>query len=158
VTRPAKCLGIDPGDARIGVATSDDLGITARPLETIDRRVCRDALARVRDLAISSGAGTVVIGLPLHMDGSEGKAAAKARAFGDTLRALLPPEISIEMTDERLSTTQATRHLRNAGKKTRQVRSLVDQTAATLILQDYLDQRDGPSSSLLPADCPQFPP
>ena len=145
-----KALGIDPGDARVGVAVSDALGFLAHPLETIALEKFPKPEVRIAELARRENAETVVIGLPLRMDGSEGTAAAKARALGEKLRPLVPGTTKLVFVDERLTTVQAQEHLRVAGKKGRAQKPLIDQAAAVLILQDWLDQQQGPESLLLP--------
>ena len=147
-----KSLGIDYGDARIGVACSDALGMLAFPLETIHRQHGVAPEQHLSLLAKKHGCQTIVIGLPLHMDGSEGQSAGKVRAFAASLRELLPPTTEIAFVDERLSTVEAQKQLKAAGKKIRESKGILDQAAATLILQDWLDQKNGPESLLLPPE------
>ncbi len=104
----------------------------------------------MRDLAAKAGASVVVVGLPLRMDGTEGTAAAKVRRFGERLRACLPGTVAIEFVDERLSTVEAQRQLHAVGRTTKGSRKTIDQAAAVVILQDWLDQRHGPQALLLP--------
>ncbi|MFM7180802.1 MAG: Holliday junction resolvase RuvX [Verrucomicrobiales bacterium] len=146
-----RALGIDPGEARTGVSLSDPLGVVARPLETIHRESTPHPETRVAELARQHAVEVVVIGLPVRMDGREGTAAAKARAWAEKLRALLPSEVRIEFADERLTTVEADQHLRRAGKRDhRERKAVIDQTAATVLLQHWLDQHAGPA--LLPPD------
>ena len=147
---PPRALGVDYGDARIGVAATDALGLLAHPVETICRRTTPRPEERVRDLAAKAGASVVVVGLPLRMDGTEGTAAAKVRRFGQRLRACLPGTVAIEFVDERLSTVEAQRQLHAVGRTTKGSRKTIDQAAAVVILQDWLDQRHGPQALLLP--------
>ena len=147
---PHRALGLDYGEARIGVAATDALGMLAHPVETIDRKKTPQAMDRVRELAAHLGVGVVVVGLPVRMDGTEGTAAAKVRKFAAALRRVLPDEVAIDFVDERLSTVEAQRHLRAAGHKARDSRPIIDRAAAVVILQDWLDQRHGPQSLLLP--------
>ena len=130
-----RILGIDLGRARIGVAVSDELGMLAHPVETIPASV--DALKRIGQLVQEKNAERVVIGLPRHMNGSVGTGATEALAFAGKLRALVPCEVIT--WDERLTTTAANRALRASGRKTRDSRAFVDQVAAQMILQGYLD-------------------
>jgi putative holliday junction resolvase len=130
-----RILGIDLGKARIGVAVSDELGLLAHPLETIPAN--NDAAPRIAELVRERNAESVVIGLPRHMNGSVGESAADALAFAKKLQPLLSCEIV--MWDERLTTTAANRALRDSGRKTRKTRHVVDQVAAQMILQGYLD-------------------
>ena len=146
-----RVLGIDPGEARTGVALSDPLGLVARPLETIHRDSTPKPETRVADLARAHAVAAIVVGLPVRMDGTEGTAARKARDWAEKLRPLLPPGIRIEFADERLTTIEADQHLRRAGKRDpRERKAIIDQTAATVILQHWLDQHAGPT--LLPPD------
>lgn len=130
-----RILGIDLGRARIGVAVSDELGMLAHPVETIP--ASGDALKRIAQIVTEKNAERVVVGLPRHMNGSVGTGATEALAFAEKLRA----QVSCEVItwDERLTTTAANRALRASGRKTRESRAFVDQVAAQMILQGYLD-------------------
>ena len=130
-----RVLGIDLGRARIGVAVSDELGMLAHPVETIPASV--DALMRIGEIVREKNAERVVVGLPRHMNGSVGIGASEALAFADKLRGLVSCEVIT--WDERLTTTAANRALRASGRKTRDSRAFVDQVAAQMILQGYLD-------------------
>jgi putative holliday junction resolvase len=130
-----RILGIDLGRARIGVAVSDELGMLAHPVETIPAGA--DALKRIAEIAREKNAERVVVGLPRHMNGSVGTGATEALAFAAKLRGLVPCEVIT--WDERLTTTAANRALRASGRKTRDSRAFVDQVAAQMILQGYLD-------------------
>jgi putative Holliday junction resolvase len=130
-----RILGIDLGQVRIGVAVSDELGMLAHPVETIPAG--KDAMRRIAELVREKNAERVVIGLPRHMNGSEGEGAEDAVAFSKKLRTLVSCEVV--MWDERLTTTAANRALRDSGRKARNSRQIVDQVAAQLILQGYLD-------------------
>jgi putative Holliday junction resolvase len=130
-----RILGIDLGRARIGVAVSDELGMLAHPVETIPARI--DVAARIAEIVREKNAERVVIGLPRHMNGSVGVGAAEALAFAEKLRARLSCEVVT--WDERMSTMAANRALRESGQKTRNSRSVIDQVAAQMILQGYLD-------------------
>ncbi len=131
-------LGIDFGEARLGVAVSDSLGMLAHPLETVPNQGVA-ALDRIIALARERHAVGFVIGLPRHMNGSEGESAKKARAFAETLgsRSGLP----IHFVDERLTTVGAQRLFQDAGINTKKSRGRIDVAAAQLILQGYLDAR-----------------
>ena len=130
-------LALDFGRARIGAAISDELGLLAHPLETIpaDQR----SLARIAEIVRGKKVDHVVAGLPKQMDGQLGAAAAEVLQFVEKLRAMLP--CPVVTWDERLTTAAAHRALRDAGKKTRHTRGYVDQVAAQMILQSYLDNR-----------------
>ena len=131
-----KALGIDLGDARVGVAVSDDLGLLAHPLETITVK-STPVRQRILALAAERGAGTIVVGMPRNMDGSYGPAAEKARAFVEELRR--DSSCTVIAWDERLTTVSAQRALHEAGRNTRQQKAVIDQVAAQIILQGWLD-------------------
>lgn len=137
-------LGIDVGDARVGVASSDPSGLLATPVETVARDLDHDAdIDRVIELARELAVIEVVVGLPRSLDGGEGPAAGRVREWTQVLRRALR-EASIENTpirlvDERLSTVDAHRGLRDSGVAGRNHREVVDQAAAVLILQTALD-------------------
>ena len=130
-------MGIDYGTARIGVALSDELQMLAHPAETIAVAQQADPAARIAAIVLEKNVEQIVVGLPRHMNGSEGVSAEKAREFAEKLRALVQCEV--RTWDERLSTVAAHRSLREAGKSSRQTRGYVDQVAAQLLLQGYLD-------------------
>ena len=133
-------LGIDPGDARIGVARSDPSGFLASPVETVRRG--KGDLARIaRILAGEQEESTVlevVVGLPRSLSGGEGPAAAKVRAFCDLLAPLVG-DVTIRLVDERMSTMTADGLLRVGGKSGVKRRQVIDQAAATVILQSAID-------------------
>jgi putative Holliday junction resolvase len=129
-------LGIDPGDARIGVARSDPTGFLATPLETVRRG--KGDLARLARLVRDEEATEVVVGLPRSLSGTEGPAAAKTRDFAARLAARIDP-VPVRLQDERLTTVSAEAMLRDRGKKGAERRAVVDQAAAVLILQHALD-------------------
>lgn len=127
---------MDFGRARIGVAVSDELGMLAHPVETIPASR-GEAPKRIAELVREKDIERVVVGLPRHMNGSVGEAAGEALAFAEKLRAVLSCEVIT--WDERLTTMAANRALREGGQKTRNSRGYVDQVAAQMILQGYLD-------------------
>ena len=129
-------LGIDPGDARIGVARSDPTGFLATPLETVRRG--KGDLSRLARLVRDEEAVEVVVGLPRSLSGREGPAAVKTRAFAALLAARIDP-VEVRLQDERLTTVSAEAMLRDRGKKGAERRAVVDQAAAVLILQHALD-------------------
>ncbi len=143
----ARVLGIDHGEARIGLALSDDLGMLAHPLETIHVRQVADPIARIVELVEAREIRTIVVGMPFRIDGSAGTAAEKVRRFIAKLRKLLPERVFIEV-DERLSTVEAQSRLHAAGRTVRNSRAIIDQAAAVTILQDYLNGIAGPASLL----------
>jgi len=133
-----KALGIDLGDARVGVAVSDDLGMLAHPLETISTQ-STNVVKRVLALAGERSAETIIVGMPRNMNGSHGPAADKAKAFIEELRR--ETTLPIVSWDERLSTVSAQRALQEAGRNTRKQKSVIDQVAAQIILQSWLDSQ-----------------
>jgi putative Holliday junction resolvase len=129
-------LGIDPGDARVGVARSDPSGFLATPLETVRRG--KGDLARVARLVRDAEAVEVVVGLPRSLSGGEGPAAVKVREFATRLAGRVAP-VPVRLVDERLTTISAEAMLRDRGKKGQERRAVVDMAAAVLILQHALD-------------------
>ena len=141
--RTGRRLGIDVGSVRVGVALSDPSGVLATPLTTVPRDVAGGSdLRTIAELVAEHEAVGVVVGLPRTLAGTEGPAAAAARAFADALGAVLASgggAVPIELSDERLTTVVATRQLRQRGVPGRKQRALVDQAAAVAILQGWLD-------------------
>jgi len=129
-------LGIDYGDGRIGLAISDELACLAHPCYTLqnDARVFQEISRIVQRERI----GGIVIGLPKNMDGTLGQSAAKAKVFGDELARVIPAA-KIIFWDERLTTVEAQRALHAAGKNAKQSKKMIDQVAAQILLQSYLD-------------------
>lgn len=133
-------LGIDPGDARIGVAQSDPTGFLATPVETVKRG--RGDIRRLREIADAIAEEStlleVVVGLPRSLKGGENPATAKVRDFANALAKKLAPT-PVRLVDERLTTVSAEAMLRDRGRKGQDRRSVVDQAAAVFILQHALD-------------------
>ncbi|MBA2465748.1 MAG: Holliday junction resolvase RuvX [Nocardioidaceae bacterium] len=129
-------LGVDLGDARIGVARSDPAGLLATPVETVPRGA--GDLVRLRMLVDEEDAVEVVLGLPRSLSGREGPAATKARVFASQLAAAVDP-VPVRLCDERFSTVSAEAVLREQGRKGQQRRAVVDQAAAVVILQNALE-------------------
>ncbi len=130
-------MGLDVGERRIGVALSDETATLASALTTLARVGARKDAAAVADLARRHEIASIVVGLPLNMDGSQGPQAQKVLAFAGRLRALGLPVV---MRDERLTTVEADEQLREVGLGWKERKRLVDQAAAVVILQEYLDQ------------------
>jgi putative Holliday junction resolvase len=130
-------LGIDHGDARIGIAATDDFGILAHPVETIERAKTPDPLGRIAELAARRGIRTLVLGLPLRIDGSEGDAAARVRDFAGRLCERIPG-IPLVFVDETLTTSSAAAKLREAGRSARRQKAVIDQAAAVEILNAWM--------------------
>lgn len=139
MSAPARILALDLGTKNIGLAVSDPLGITAQGLPTLRRTNRRADLARMRELVEALGVTRVVVGHPLHLKGYASARAHEAERFADWLRAEL--DVPVELFDERLTTVQAERHLRAVGASRTQRKQAVDQVAATLLLQAYLDRQ-----------------
>lgn len=135
ITRGVR-LGIDPGDARIGVASCDPDGVLATPVETVPR--AEGDLDRLSALAEDLGAVLLYVGLPRSLSGGEGPAAGKVRAFAQELAARVAPR-PVRLVDERMSTVTAEAVLRDRGKKGKKRRAVVDQAAAVVILQGAID-------------------
>lgn len=129
-------LGLDPGDARIGVARSDPSGFLATPVETVRRG--RGDLQRIVAILRQEEAIEVVVGLPRSLSGTEGPAAAKVREFAARLARRVAP-VPVRLCDERLTTVSAEAMLRDRGRKGAKRRAVVDQAAAVVILQHALD-------------------
>jgi len=129
-------LGIDHGDARIGIAATDDFGILAHPVETIDRAKT-EPIERIVQLVALRRIKTLVIGLPLRMDGGEGASSIKVRKFAKQLRERLP-ELPVVFVDETLTTSTASEKLRQAGKKAKNQKGIIDQAAAVEILNLWM--------------------
>jgi putative Holliday junction resolvase len=139
VTQP-RYLGLDVGNRRIGVAVSDELGLTAQPVLTLERRRSpREDLRSLARLARRFGVVGIVVGNPLHLSGDLSPQAAKTQPFAAELGEL--SGLPIHLWDERLTTREAHQILYEAGHARREHRRVVDQVAATLILQSFLNQR-----------------
>jgi putative holliday junction resolvase len=136
VGEPGRVLGLDLGDARIGVAISDDRRRIAVPLGTVRTGAPADVKA-IADLVRGHGVTLVVIGHPLHLSGEAGERAHHAERFAEALDAFL--DVPVLLQDERLSSVEADRALREAGTSGRERRRTVDRSAATVILQAWLD-------------------
>ena len=144
----SRYLGVDPGAVRIGLALSDDDARMALPFGTVqrDKRDKRDSFAAAQVRAALEAAEVVcadlagvIVGLPLRLDGSEGEAARRVRKFADTLAAQL--ELPLHFVDERLSTVAVERTLRTLNVPKAEQKRVVDQAAAALLLQAFLDAR-----------------
>jgi putative Holliday junction resolvase len=130
---------LDVGDARIGVAVSDDLGVSVRGIGVVRRQGGGHDLDAIARMLAPYEVSHLVLGLPLNMDGTEGRQATRVRAFGDRVATHLG--LPVEFWDERLTSFEAEDQLRRRGVKARRRRALVDQVAAEVILRSYLDRR-----------------
>ncbi|MCX5202557.1 Holliday junction resolvase RuvX [Streptomyces sp. NBC_00237] len=136
--RRGRRLAIDVGDARIGVASCDPDGVLATPVETVPGRDVPAAHRRLRQLVEEYEPLEVVVGLPRSLNGGEGPAAAKVRAFAQELARGIAP-IGVRLVDERMTTVTAAQGLRASGVKSKKGRSVIDQAAAIVILQNALE-------------------
>jgi putative holliday junction resolvase len=140
--RRPRYLGLDIGTRRIGVAVSDELGLTAQPVLTLERRrlgnsIAREDLRSLARLARRFGVVGIVVGNPLHLSGEQSPQAERVRTFAAELGALTG--LQIHYWDERLTSHDAHQILYEAGHARQEHRKVVDQVAATLILQGFLD-------------------
>lgn len=133
-----RCLGLDIGDRRIGVAMSDPSGILASPLRIIERGEDQEAVDAIIGIVKENQVGRVVAGLPRSLDGSVGAQAQKVLDFAGKLRAVLP--VPLEFRDERLSTVSARRGMKEAMSKKDRRETKDDAMAAAIILQSYLEE------------------
>ncbi|MDX1984911.1 MAG: Holliday junction resolvase RuvX [Bryobacteraceae bacterium] len=140
-TTPARTLALDLGMRRIGLAISDALGMTAQGLETFQRTTLREDVARLGHFIREYEVGAIVIGNPLHMSGRDSRQGGYVKDFAGRLaeRTGLP----VILWDERLTTVQATRVLRESGISQKKRGQAVDRLSAVLILQSYLDSLPG---------------
>lgn len=137
-----RIMGLDYGTKTVGIAVSDPLGITAQPMETIERKSenkLRKTLARIEALVEEYGVEKFVLGFPKHMNNDIGERAEKALEFGEMLQRRTGLEVV--MWDERLTTVEAERTLMETGIRREHRKQYVDQIAAVFILQGYLDSR-----------------
>ena len=146
--RTGRTCALDYGEARVGVAIDDELGLMAHPRGALAAKPEPALLEALRRLVSEHDVRRFVVGLPLDMKGGEGDAARKARAFAQRLADATG--LSVELWDERLTTTQARRALASAGlrertrkRSGRSIRAHVDEAAASAILQAWLEARDG---------------
>ena len=132
-------MGLDVGDRRVGVAVSDERGMTAQPVLTLHRTNRKDDLRSLARLLRKHGCTEIVVGNPLYMSGDLSPQAMKAQAFAEMLRQEFG--LPVLLWDERLTTTEAHRLLHEAGRAGSEHKKVVDQVAAVLILQGFLDSR-----------------
>ncbi len=132
-----RVLAIDHGSARIGLALSDPTGTLARPLPFLPAKGDAKLAREIAALALQEQVGLILLGLPRHMNGTLGEAAAKVQAFATALGQAT--KIPIQLVDERLTTVQASRQLQEAGRDTRAQRGRIDSEAAAVLLQGWLD-------------------
>ncbi|WP_404386929.1 Holliday junction resolvase RuvX [Knoellia locipacati] len=146
--RPGVRLGVDVGTVRVGVAVSDPSGVLASPHATLRRTwpegagAAEDDIAVIAELASERGAVEIVVGLPRSLSGGEGAAAEAVRKYAAELARRVAP-VGVRLVDERLTSVDAHRALRQSGVDGRRQRAVVDQAAAVLILQSGLDEERG---------------
>ena len=145
-----RVLGLDVGSKRIGLAVSDPLGITAQGLETLQRRNKRRDFAALEEVIQRYGVAEIVVGLPLRMSGAEGTQSAKMQAFAEELRKRFG--LPVHLWDERLTSSEANRLLRETDLSIEKRAKAVDRMAAILILQGWMEARR--SASALPSPEP----
>jgi putative Holliday junction resolvase len=136
-----RILGLDVGSKTIGMAVSDPLGITAQGLQTIRRQNKRLDLGQLKEVILKYGVTEIVVGYPLRMTGAEGTQAEKMRGFAEDLRKHF--RIPVHLWDERLTSAQANRVLRESEMSIKRRGEVVDRLAAVLILQGWMDARTG---------------
>jgi putative holliday junction resolvase len=143
---PGRILAIDYGSKRMGLAVSDLLGITAQGIETMQRRNKRADFAHLRRVIREKDVQEIVVGLPLKMSGEAGDQAERAARFGQELRQEF--NLPVHLWDERLTSAEANRVLREAELSTQKRVKAVDRMAAVLILQSFLEAHHRPAPEL----------
>lgn len=151
----SRILGIDHGTVRVGLALSDEMELVASPLKTLPNSP--NIVHEIAQLVRAKHVKKVVVGLPIRMDGQKGSATERVERFADLLGKALEHDIPVEFADERLSSKTAERALKRDGHEIIPQEGLVDQLAAAVILQDYLNSQRGPDSYLLPDDSFDMP-
>ena len=139
-SRGGRVLGVDVGKVRVGVALSDATGTLASPLETLRRAKNAADLDRLAALVVEHEVTEVVVGEPVHLSGASGPSAEDAANYAQELADRIP-DVPVILIDERLSTVTAASHLRAGGIDSRKQRDVIDQAAAVVILQQFLDSR-----------------
>ena len=134
-----RILAIDYGEKRIGLAVSDEMGITARGISVIERKSKKTDLDAIAAAVSEYGAGAIVVGYPLRLDGSAASSAGRWTALSPPSERLIP--VPVIAWDETLSTKEAEELMREAGVKRKKKRGMVDRIAAAVILQDYLNKK-----------------
>ncbi len=132
-------MAVDPGSKRVGVAISDPTGTIAYPLATVDAQPGETLADRLAVLARANEAGSIVVGLPRRLDGTEGPEAKSARVLAAALRKAAG--VKVELVDERMTTAQAERSMIAGGVRRARRRATIDGVAATLVLQSHLDRK-----------------
>lgn len=133
----ARILGLDVGTKTIGVAISDEIGLLAHPVHTVQRKGVRKDVAALAELVEERNAERAVVGLPLELDGTEARSCRLARQIGAALRD--QTGIAVAYVDERFTSVDAERQLIQVGRSRASRKTIIDQQAAVLILQSFLD-------------------
>ena len=141
ISAKGRILALDLGKKRIGLALSDPLGITAQGLPTLERTRIREDLAKLGELAAEYGVGLILMGHPLHMSGREGRQAEYARDFAARLTERTG--LAVRLWDERLTTVEAMRVLKDSGISIERRARAIDKLAAQILLESYLDSEEG---------------
>ena len=136
---PPRILALDVGRKRIGLAVTDPLGLTVQPLFTLHRGTSHADVKSIGRVVRKHAVAEIVVGNPLHMSGEVSPQALKTQAFAEDLRVAL--RLPVHLSDERLTTSEAHRHLHAMGKPRQEHRAVVDQVAAVLILEGFLAER-----------------
>lgn len=132
-----RVAAIDLGEVRVGLALSDELGALAHPRPPLDPKNTRRLFAELCALVQTENVGHFLVGLPRHLDGTEGTAARRARSFARALRQR--SGVRVSLVDEWLTTVEAQKRLQAGGKTTRQTRQRIDGASAAVLLQSFLD-------------------
>ena len=136
-----RALGLDVGSKTIGIAVSDELGIAAHPRETLPRSGTTADVASIVALVTEVGAQAIVVGIPYELSGREGLRAKRVRVLYEALRSALPSQVELHDWDERFSTAEAERVLLEGDVSRQRRKEVIDQQAAAVILQGWLDAR-----------------
>jgi putative holliday junction resolvase len=143
--KPRRILAIDYGHKRIGLALSDELGLTAQPLETLTRVNRQTDIRRLREACRTHGVAHIIVGHPLHMTGEAGEMASEAARFAARLEKAVG--IGVELVDERLTSWEAAQTVAETKPRTRRKRESLDDVAAAVLLRDYLEHARGRARS-----------
>lgn len=145
-SRPGRWLALDVGKKRIGLAVSDELGITAQGIETLHRTRIRDDITRLKDVVQHWNVSALLVGKPIHMSGSDSRQSEYTREFAERLSNEL--HLPVTYWDERLTSVEAGRLLREAGSTLEQRKKAIDRLSAVLLLESYLENRRITASAL----------
>lgn len=136
-----RALGLDVGSKTIGVAVTDEVGIAAHPVKVVQRAGIATDVSTIQTLVAELDIGAVVVGMPYELSGKIGHRGKRVQEFANALRAGLPPAVELHEQDERFTTAEATRVLLDADLSRQKRKAVIDQQAAALILQAWLDRK-----------------